>query len=112
MRGLMRSLHACLLALCTLTACGRTDVVLAPGSPIVEREVELDDGDLVWVEVHAGDDMDVRASFLAVEDGVTLDDLVDAIALGEPAQLILDTRDAEPVLIVRVEEDPRAYIWR
>lgn len=100
------------LATCALTACGRTDVVIAPGAPIVERELELDDGDLVWVEVHAGDDMAVRESFLAVEDGVTLDDLVDAIALGEPAQLILDTTEEEPVLIVRVADDPRAYIWR
>ena len=99
------------LTACALTACGRTDVAFAPGAPIVERELELDDGDLVWVEVHAGDDMALRASFLAVEDGVSLDDLVDAIALGEPATLVLDTTD-EPVLIVEVDDDQRAFIWR
>jgi len=108
----MRKLAAsCALTACALTACGRTDVVLAPGAPIVERELELDDGDLVWVELHAGEDMALRASFLAVEDGVSLDDLVDAIALGEPAKLVLDTTD-EPVLIVEVDHNPRAYIWR
>jgi hypothetical protein len=106
----MRTLVA-VTVLSLLTACGRTDVVFAPGAPIVERELELDDGDLVWVEVHAGDDMALRASFLAVENGVTLDNLVDAIALGEPAQLVLDTTE-EPVLIVTVDDDPRAYIWR
>lgn len=99
------------LAVLTVAACGRSDVVVAPGAAIVERELELDDGDVVWVEVHAGDDDAVRASFLAVDDGVSLDGLVDAIANGEPAQLVLDAT-AEPVLVVEVDHQPRAFIWR
>lgn len=105
--------HALVLVL-ALAACGRTDVVFAPGGPVVEREVELDDGDLVWVEVHAGEDRALRASFLAVDDGVTFDGLVEAIAMDDDARLVLDTTadDGLPVLVVEVDAEPRAYIWR
>lgn len=103
-----------IVALVSLVGCGRTDVVFAPGEPIVERELELDDGDLVWVEVSVGHDNALRASFLAVDDGVSLDGLVDAIAMGEDAQLVLDTTgvDQMPVLVVEVDDEPRAFIWR
>lgn len=100
-----------LLALVLAAACGRTDIVVAPAGAVVERELELDDGELVWVEVHAGDDDQRRASFLAVHDGVSLDGLVDAIAVGEPARLVLDTTD-EPVLVVEIDDAPVAFIWR
>lgn len=105
--------HA-LLVLVTLVGCGRSDVVFAPGDPIVERELELDDGDLVWVELDTGHDNALRASFFAVDDGVSLDGLVSAIAMGDDAQLVLDTTDEDgmPVLVVEVDAEPRAFIWR
>jgi|LNFM01.2.fsa_nt_gb hypothetical protein len=107
----MRTLVPAFLVACVLVGCGRSDVVIAPGAPIVERELELDDGDIVLVEVDAGENMALRKSFFAVQDGVTLDDLVDAIALGEPVTLVLDATE-EPVLIVEVGAGPRAWIWR
>lgn len=100
-----------ILALVLAAACGRSDIVVAPPGAVVERELELDDGDVVWVEVHPGGDAERRAAFLAVEDGVSLDGLVEAIAHGEPARLVLDTTD-EPVLVVEIEDAPVAFIWR
>ncbi len=100
-----------LVLLLLVGACGRSDIAFPPGAPVVERELELDDGDVVWVEVHAGDDNELRASFLAVHDGVSLVGLVDAIALGEQAALVLDTT-GEPVLVVEVDHVARAFIWR
>jgi hypothetical protein len=107
-------MRATLVVLLAIAACGRTDVAFAPGGPIVERELVLDDGEAVWVEVHAGEDRALRASFLAVDDGVTLDGLVDAIAMDDDAQLVLDTtaEDGVPVLVVEVDAEPRAFIWR
>ncbi|MFO0631948.1 MAG: hypothetical protein U0168_03770 [Nannocystaceae bacterium] len=113
-----RSFARIALASCSLAAlpllgpaCGRTDVAFAPAAAVVERELQLDDGDTVLVEVHAGDDADLRAAFMAVHDGISLAALVDTLAMGEPAQLLLDATD-EPVLVVEVAGTPRAYIWR
>lgn len=104
----MRPLLLCVALVC---ACGRSDVVNTPPSAVVERELRLDDGDMVLVEVHVGDDDDLRGAVLAVRDGVSLPGLVDTIAMDDEATLVLDAT-GEPRLVVEVDGVARAYIWR
>lgn len=91
--------------------CGRTDIVVDPGADIVEREVTLDDGDAIWLEVLVEEDFALLDAVNGIEDGITLDGLVDTVAMGEPHELVFDTRD-EPTLIVEVAGDPRAWVYR
>lgn len=99
------------LALASSAACGRTDVALAPPGSIVDRELELDDGDTVFVEVVVAGDADLRDAFASLDDGVSLGVLVDTVAMGEPHTLELRTEDT-PVLVVEVAGRERAFIWR
>lgn len=110
--GMLRSLLVTsLLLFATLgSACGRTDIALAPGADVLERELELDD-DMALVEVHAGDDAALRTAFLGVPQRTSLDALVATLAMGDDAALVLDTT-ATPVLVLEVDGAARAYIWR
>lgn len=101
------------LALCSTAsiACGRSDIAVAPGDGMLEREFTLADGEVVLVEMHAGDDVELRSAFLDLPDGLTFERLLDNLAHGEPWDLVLDSTD-EPVLIVEVRGEPRAWIWR
>jgi len=107
----MRRLLASSILAMTLGGCGRTDVVLIPGADIVEREVTLDDGDAVWLEVVVEEDDALRLAVRDIEDGISLDALVDTVAMGEPHELVFDTRDAI-TLVVEVEGEPRAWVYR
>jgi hypothetical protein len=108
-------MRAALLALALLTtgslACGRTDIATVPSDGMREREFTLADGEVVLVEMHAGDDVELRTAFLDMPDGLTFERLLDNLAHGEPWELVLDTTE-EPVLIVEVRGEPRAWIWR
>ncbi|HWB81303.1 MAG TPA: hypothetical protein VG755_40350 [Nannocystaceae bacterium] len=97
--------------LALFAGCGRTDVVIDPGADIVEREVTLDDGDDVWLEVLVEEDFALLDAVNAIEDGITLDGLVDTVAMGEPHELVLDTRE-EATLIVEVSGEARAWVYR
>lgn len=110
--GMLRTmLVTSLLLLATLgSACGRTDVAVAPGAAVLERELEVDD-DMALVEVHAGDDAALRTAFLGVPQRTSLDALVDTLAMGDDVELVLDTTQT-PVLVLEVDGAPRAYIWR
>lgn len=107
----MRRFVPLMLLVATLGGCGRTDVVLAPGSDIVEREVTLDDGDAVWLEVLVAQDLELYTAVRHIEDGISLDDLVDTVAMGEPHELVFDTREDE-ILIVEIDGEPRAWLYR
>ena len=110
-------MRAALLVLCLASlglspiACGRSDIAIAPGDGMLEREFTLADGEVVLVEMHAGDDVELRSAFLDMPDGLTFERLLDNLAHGEPWELVLDTTD-EPVLVVEVRGEPRAWIWR
>lgn len=97
--------------LALFAGCGRTDVAIDPGADIVEREVTLDDGDDVWLEVLVEEDFALLTAVNEIEDGITLDGLVDTVAMGEPHELVLDTRE-EATLIVEVSGEARAWVYR
>ncbi len=100
------------LALATSAAgCGRTDFVEAPAGATVDRELELDDGDTVFVEVVVAGDEALQAAFIALDDGVSLAELVDTVAMGAPRTLVLRSEDT-PVLVVEVAGRERAFIYR
>lgn len=97
--------------LALFAGCGRTDVAIDPGADIVEREVTLDDGDDIWLEVLVEEDFALLTAVNEIEDGITLDGLVDTVAMGEPHVLVLDTRE-EATLVVEVSGEARAWVYR
>lgn len=97
--------------LALFAGCGRTDVAIDPGADIVEREVTLDDGDDILLEVLVEEDFALLDAVNGIEDGITLDGLVDTVAMGEPHELVLDTRE-EATLIVEVSGEARAWVYR
>ncbi|MBC8071614.1 MAG: hypothetical protein IAG13_25030 [Deltaproteobacteria bacterium] len=107
----MRRLLAPVLLASTLAGCGRTDVVIKPLVNLIEREVTLDDGDAVWLEVVVADDDALRTAVHDIEDGISIDGLVDTVAMGEPRELVFDTRD-ELALVIEVDGEPRAWVYR
>lgn len=107
----MRRLLAPVLLASTLAGCGRTDVVIKPLVDLIEREVTLDDGDAVWLEVVVEDDTALRMAVRGIEDGISIEGLVATVAMGEPHELVFDTRD-ELALIVEVDGEPRAWVYR
>lgn len=94
-----------------LAGCGRTDVALDPGDDIVERGVMLADGDEIWLEVLVEEDLQLLAAVNGIEDGISLDGLVDTVAMGEPHELVFDTRE-DPTLVVEVQGEARAWVYR
>jgi hypothetical protein len=102
-----------LLAPALVGGCGRNDVAvdpaLDPGDAFVVRDYTLENGERVWVEALVEDDMGLRRAVLDIEDGLTVEDLVEELAMGHEYELVLDS-DHE-VLIIEIDEDPRAWIW-
>jgi hypothetical protein len=107
----MRRLLASTLLLTTFAGCGRTDVVIAPSADLLEREVRLDDGDAVWLEVLVEEDDALRTAVHGIADGITMDGLVETVAMGEPHELVFDTRE-EATLIIEIDGEPRAWVYR
>jgi hypothetical protein len=107
----MPRLLAPLFLVTTLAGCGRTDIVIAPLADLLEREVTLDDGDAVWLEVLVLQDDALRTAVHDIEDGISMDGLVDTVAMGEPHEVVLDTRE-DLTLVVEIDGEPRAWVYR
>jgi hypothetical protein len=100
-----------LAAALACAACGRTDIAHVPDDGLVDREITLADGEVVLVELAIDEeDTTLRAAFFAVPNGLTLERLIAALAMGEAYDLVLDTGDN--ALILEVDAEPRAWIWR
>lgn len=92
-----------------LSGCGRSDIATDPGEGFLVRQYTLDDGDMVWVEVLVEDDQVLRRAVLDIEDGLSVDDLVEELAMDRDYELVLDS--TPEVLIVEVEGEQLAWIW-
>lgn len=97
--------------LALFAGCGRSDIAIDPGSDLVQRELTLDDGDDILLEVLVEEDVALLTAVRGIEDGITLDGLVDTVAMGEPHELVLDTRE-DATLIVEVSGEARAWVYR
>lgn len=110
MRSTLVALVACGTTIAVgLSGCGRTDVATDPGDGYVVRSYTLEDGDMVWVEVLVEDDQVLRRAVLDIEDGLSVDDLVEELAMDRDYELTLDS--SVEVLIVEVEGEQLAWIW-
>jgi hypothetical protein len=89
--------------------CHVGDTATDPGEEFVVRAYTLEDGDTVWVEALVEDDMVLRRQVMAIDDGLTVEELIDELAMGEEYELVLDS--TYEVLIIEVDEDPVAWIW-
>jgi hypothetical protein len=92
-----------------LVGCGRSDIATDPGDGFLVRSYTLEDGDEVWVEVLVDEDMELRRAVLDIEDGLSVDDLVEELAMDRDYELVLDS--TLEVLIVEVEGEQLAWIW-
>lgn len=110
----MRSTILAGLALAlSLTACGRSDMFDDEPAGIYDvdqsREVILDDGELVFVELAAPSDAEVTSALMELDDGCTIDDLIAAVA---PEGDLKIKNFGEVAMHVRVDDQLRAVIWR
>jgi len=97
----------------SLTGCGRSDMLEGDPAGIYEvqdeRELRLDDGEMVYVEITAPADPDVTAAVMALHDGCSFDDLVDTLA---PEGEIDFKYFGDVAVHVKVDSELRAVIWQ
>lgn len=92
-----------------LSGCGRSDIATDPGEGYLVRQYTLEDGDTVWVEVLVEDDLVLRRAVLDIEDGLSVGDLAEELAMDREYVLVLDS--TYEVLVVEVEGEQLAWIW-
>lgn len=110
----MRStILACLALALSLSGCGRSDLFEDEPAGIYDvdqsREVLLDDGELVFVELAAPSDPAVNSALMDLDDGCTFDDLLAAVA---PEGELKIKNFGEIAMHIRVDDELRAVIWR
>lgn len=97
----------------SLSACGRSDALEGDPAGIYEvdgaRDLVLEDGTELYVEIASPADPLVNAAVMSLEDGCTFDELIDALA---PAGDLKIEHFADVAMHVKVDDDLRAVLWQ